>query len=122
MSVLKPSIEEIEDNLNENLGVDNICVRFLLRLYREAQAIVDKLPKYADTGKPFVPDADPCWILGFPNNPDTAEVCDAYENDDLFDLCYEDGWLVNWADQRYGGTRSFYSTREVAEAAMKEGE
>ncbi len=45
MDNLSPSIEEIVDNLQKNLGVDNICVSYLLGLYREAQAIVDKLPK-----------------------------------------------------------------------------
>ncbi len=39
---LAPSIEEIEECLEKNLSVDNICVQYLLGLYRRSQAIVDK--------------------------------------------------------------------------------
>jgi len=58
---LEPSIAEIEDCLQKNLGVDIACVRFLLGKYRQAQAVVDKLPKYADTGEPIA--CDMVWMM-----------------------------------------------------------
>ena len=33
----------------------------------QAQAVVDKLPTYADTGEPFVPGRDPAWVRYGPN-------------------------------------------------------
>ena len=33
------------------------------RLLEEAQAVMDKLPKHADTGKPFVPGRDAAWAI-----------------------------------------------------------
>ena len=43
----------------------------LLAHYLSAQAVVDKLPVYADTGKPFIPDKDGAWVIDcqWPDSP-----------------------------------------------------
>jgi len=43
----------------------------LLDRLAAAQAVVDKLPVYADTGKPFIPDKDGAWVIDcqWPDSP-----------------------------------------------------
>ncbi len=80
------------------------------------QAIVDKLPSYADTGESFVPGFDACWVIILAGSGED-EIYDVTEDDDLLSILFDsDGWLVNWGGSSYGGTRTFYSTRKAAEA------
>lgn len=60
------------------------------------QAIVDKLPKYEDTGEAFVPGVDDCWVAS-PSGAGNA-MPPAY-------------YLGRW---RVGTLVKFYSTREAA--------
>jgi len=101
---LRPTIAEIESNLANHLTVDSACVRWLLGKYKEAQAIVEKLPKTAD-GVPVTPKQTIYFTFG-------ATLCEATSFMEL-------GWPVH---QLYSPTSisRCYSTREAAEQARKE--
>ncbi len=83
------------------------------------QAIVDKLPKYTDTGESFVPGVDPCWaIVTGGDGEDSAR--DIHDEDDIFQMIRpESRWLVSWGGSDYGCASKFFSTRAAAEAAQK---
>lgn len=73
-------------------------------------ACVERLPRYVDTGAPFVPGVDPAWMVD-------------NENDEVWELnmCDEFVYLGHsnkWGDSA-GMTETFYSTRAAAEAAAK---
>jgi len=82
----------------------------LLDRLAKAEATIAKLPKYADTGKPFVPGVDPSWVVS-PKNGVWNPRCDVY-----FQHGVSDKW--GWNE---GGfvTGPFYST-EAAALASKE--
>ena len=72
----------------------------------ELQAIVGKLPKYTDTGQPFVPGVDDCWV--------TTENGKVVWN---IDRAEEFRWDGEWECILTSAIDVFYSTTEAAEAA-----
>ena len=84
---LKLSIEEIRDCLAKNLGVDNICVRWLMGQYEkaerqiaEAQATLARLQEYGlVTREHGDGDANALW-----------DRIDAYRSDKAATLSHED--------------------------------
>ena len=85
----------------------------------ELQAVVDKLPKYADTGKPIVPGKDDVWLTGSHwmspdmftlETPLFARLIAAY--DDHVVVGFDDGEPEYWDGP-------MYSTCEAAEAAKE---
>ena len=93
--------------------------KHLVDIIRKHKAIVDKLPKYADTGEAFVPDADPCWVeITMPDGKD--EIIEIPNKDGWFCLAYRSGkWSAIWTDMGNECTIEFYSTQAAAEAAKK---
>lgn len=86
----------------------------LLRELAAANAVLDKLPTYADTGKPFVPKRDGAWI-----SPTTGLVQRVW-NADFIRNCDGGGdWVFSTID---GAPRTLvvYSTKPAAEAAGSE--
>ena len=79
----------------------------------ELQAIVDKLPKYADTGKPFVPGRDEAWIA-------VGRTVFRVAHGRVFD---PGGWAYSASRspraKSYVMTRVVYSTQAAAEAAKE---
>lgn len=72
------------------------------------RAIVDKLPKYADTGEAFVPRVDNAWII----------IHGKVEKSDAAGLI--DGVWRCWAPVgMHIGVRNAYSTHAAAETAME---
>ncbi len=96
-------------------------VPWLSAKLREANAIVDKLPKYADTGGPIVPGTDPVWLIGNHWMGDDP-VC----QDDSVEAILVAWWGDHAAVMISGATECdhwdgpMYSTREAAEAAQEQ--
>ncbi|HUU94238.1 MAG TPA: hypothetical protein VM487_00745 [Phycisphaerae bacterium] len=79
----------------------------------ELQAIVEKLPKYADTGKPFVPGRDEAWIA-------VGRTVFRVAHGRVFD---PGGWAYSASRspraKSYVMSRVVYSTQAAAEAAKE---
>lgn len=78
------------------------------------RALVGKLPRYRDTGEPFVPGVDPCWFKS-----SKTQVLNAQDPDDFTlvggDWCIvEPGLTMNWYHDQ------FFSTSEAAAAAKED--
>ena len=90
----------------------------------QAEAVVDKLPTYADTGKPFIPDKDGAWVIDsyWPaTEPHPAPVVRTYWNHGTAQWAFDIQTPLGPSGVRmvYGPA---YSTREaaLALAAQKE--
>ena len=66
--------------------------------------LVAKLPRYADTGEPFIPGRDPCWVY-------TGDGCLPIMAGEPY---FEDGEWKHLTDDNLGVTAKFYSTRRTA--------
>ena len=76
------------------------------------EAVVDKLPKYADTGEPFVATVDLAWFTDEQGYAVTYYYRGSYTSEFA---CIDGKWYIlehqgKWVDL-------FYSTEEAAEAA-----
>ena len=80
---------------------------------RELEEVFDKLPKYKDTGEPFIPGVDVVYVAGTDGK---VYMTNEADHDD-------EGWYVMYTEEGMPTlmtTRDFYSTREAAASAAKE--
>jgi hypothetical protein len=88
-----------------------------LAVITELEAIVAKLPMYADTGERFVPSVDPAWCIVM------GEIVDAQLENVAWDRPLGEAacrWRVNCEGEYWSDAGPFYSTREAALAQLKE--
>jgi len=93
-----------------DLRVGEMTFQGAMQKNAELQAIVEKLPKYADTGKPFVPGRDEAWIVTIDGIVSKVRGVMPYGHDDF-----------KWEFNRKGDwvTGPAYSTQAAAEAAKE---
>ena len=104
----------------DNLTADDVAAdaKELVNEITRLQTIVDKLPRYVDTGEAFVPDRDHAWI----NLPGASErACAAW------DSSYPKGENplrnkppIDVFGGLYANPHKYYSTNKAAEAAKKD--
>jgi hypothetical protein len=78
------------------------------------RAIESRLPRYTDTGQPFVPGDDGAWVIikrGVGYEVVARDVTP----------CRDAGWKAVWEECDVEHRPGFYSTKAAAEAAMKGG-
>ena len=71
-----PNRRDLEQ-VNKISGRTAAGYEVLLAHYLNAQATIAKLPRYADTGQPFVPGVDPSWVVS-PKNGLWNPRCEVY--------------------------------------------
>jgi len=120
-----------EATLQEDYANAKATIAQLREELAGVRAVVEKLPKYADTGEPFIPSRNKVWM--FFNSPDLAYIGpygawrydppDSYTNDDGTVVSCGDEWVVvvpceypEDGSEIFGGP--FYSTESAAHNAI----